>query len=251
MYIRFLLSALLVFFAGAYAVPYVFGQAMQSSNYRIQDDSINVGGGFASSTSYVMENTVGEVGTGLSSSTNYVMNAGYQQMHDFYLALSGVSNVTLSPSLGGLTGGTSNGATSFTATTDSYAGYQVTIAASTSPAMQSGSATIADYAPGGGIPDFTFSVAANQSRFAFSPEGVDIPVRYQDNGVSCNAAGGDTTLSCWDGLSTAPLLIASRTSANHPSGTETELKFRVGIGASSAQREGVYSATTTVTLLSL
>lgn len=251
MYIRFSLLTLLVFFSGAYAAPYVFGQVMQSSSYRIQDDSINVGGGFASSTRYHMEDTAGEVGTGFSSSTNYIMNAGYQQMHDFYLALSSISNVTLSPSLGGLTGGTSNGSTAFVATTDSYAGYQVTIAASTSPAMQSGTATIPDYTPSGGIPDFSFSVAASQSRFAFSPEGADIPVRYQDNGVSCNAAGGDTALSCWDGLSTSPLVIASRASANHPAGTETQLKFRVGIGASSAQDEGVYSATTTVTLLPL
>lgn len=43
-------------------------QVMQSTNYQIQSDSINIGGGFSSSSNYAVESTVGEVGTGKSDS---------------------------------------------------------------------------------------------------------------------------------------------------------------------------------------
>ena len=55
-------------------------QVMQSTNYQIQSDSINFGGGFSSSTNYALESTAGELATGESSSTNYSLKAGYQQM---------------------------------------------------------------------------------------------------------------------------------------------------------------------------
>lgn len=226
-------------------------QAMQSASYRIQDDSINIGGGYSSSTSYRMQDTVGEVGTGDSSSTNYAVHAGYQQMQESYLALSGATNVTLSPSIGGITGGTSDGSTVLTATTDDYAGYQMTITASTSPAMQSGANTISDYSPSGAAPDFSFSTGAGQARFGFSPEGADIASRYKDNGAACNTGSSDASLSCWDGVSTTPITIATRSSANHPNGTATTIRFRVGIGGSVSQAPGTYTATTTVTLVAL
>ena len=53
---------------------------MESTNYKLQADSVNIGGGRSSSTNYTLEDTAGEVGTGTSSSTNYQNNAGYQQM---------------------------------------------------------------------------------------------------------------------------------------------------------------------------
>ena len=235
----------------SYNAQSVLAQVMQSSSYRIQEDSINVGGGFSSSTNYRMEDTVGEVGTGFSSSTNYTQSAGYQGMNDFYLALSGAADVVLSPSLGGITGGESNGSTTLTATTDSYAGYQMTITASTSPAMVSGANFIPDYAPAGANPDFSFATVAAQSRFGFSPEGSDIVSRYKDNGSVCNTGSGDTSFSCWDGLSSSTKIIASRASSNHPLGTPTRLRFRVGMGSGAGQAEGEYVATTTVTLLPL
>ncbi len=230
----------------------VSAQVMQSTSYRIQDDSINVGGGFATSASYRLEDTAGEVGTGEGTSTSYTLRAGYQQMHEApYLALSSAADVTMSPSLGGVTGGESNGSTVLTATTDSYAGYQMTITASTSPAMQSLSDAISDYVPVGAVPDFTFTTDAGEAHLAFSPEGTDIASRYKDDGGACNIGSGDTTLRCWEGLSTTPMVIASRSSANHPSGTATTIRFKVGLSPTAAQPNGIYTATTTVTLISL
>ena len=224
---------------------------MQSTNYRLQSDSINIGGARGTSSSYALEGTVGEVGTGLSSSTSYNLSAGYQQTLVNYLAMTGPQNVVMSPTLGGVTGGTANGSTTVIVTTDDPAGYQLTITASTSPAMKSGANSIADYVPGGAAPDFTFGIAPNTGTFGFSPEGTDIAQRYKDNGSACNTGSTDTSLACWDGLSTTARVIASKTSGNHPNGTQTTIRFRTGLGTNSGIPNGDYYATTTLTAVAL
>lgn len=224
---------------------------MQSTNYRIQSDSINIGGARGTSSAYTLEGTAGEVGSGVSSSTSYTLSAGYQQTLVNYLAMTVPQNVIMSPSLGGVTGGTANGSTTVIVTTDDPAGYQLTIVASTSPAMKNGANSIADYAPGGADPDLAFGIVANTGKFGFSPEGTDIAQRYKDNGSICNAGSTDTSLSCWDGLSTTARVIASKTSGNHPNGTQTTLRFRTGLGANSGIANGLYTATTTLTAIAL
>ena len=229
------------------------GQAMSSPNYMMQSQSLNFGGGAASSTSYQSQSTLGEVATGISSSTNYTMSAGFQQMQAVALIVSPASNVTMSPSIGGVSGGTSNGATSFTVTTDDSAGYAAVIQASSSPAMQltTGAYSFPDYVPAGGNPDFGFIAPAAASEFGFSPKGTDIVQRYEDNGSACNSGTGQTAGACWDGLSTSPITIDSRTSSNQPSGTVTTVNFRAASGSSHIQVDGTYVATTTVTITAL
>jgi hypothetical protein len=226
-------------------------QVMQSTNYKIQSDSINVGGGFSSSSNYVSQSTFGEIATGYSSSTNYGLRAGYQQMQEVYIAISNAPNVVLSPSISGITGGTSNGSTTVTVTTDSSAGYSLTIFASTNPAMQKGSDVIADYIPAGAPPDFTFITGSTQALLGFTPEGINVVQRFKDNGSVCNAGSANVTLACWDRLSTTPQSIAEGSSSNHPQGAATTLRFRVGIGSAVVQPEGIYTATTTLTALAL
>jgi hypothetical protein len=228
-----------------------YGQAMSSSNYKLQSDSVNFGGVRSGSASFIEEDTLGEVATGLSSSTNYVMKAGYQQMQETVIAVVPASNVSMTPSIAGVTGGTSNGSTTFRVITDNPAGYTATIVASSSPALVSSFDSFADYVPSGANPDFTFSIAATKSAFAFSPEGTDIVQRFKDNGSACNVGSGDVTLSCWDGLSTSPITIDTRNSANHPTGIVTTLNFRAASGSNHIQVDGVYTATTTVTVLPL
>lgn len=225
-------------------------QVMQSNNYQIQSDSINFGGGLSSSSNYVLESTAGEVGTGVGSSSNYALKAGYQQMQEVYIALSASSDIALSPSIPGISGGTSNGSTTVTVTTDSPSGYALTIAASQSPAMQKGSDTIADYVPAGD-PDFTFTTDATDAHFGYSPEGSDVVQRFKDDGASCNTGSLETSGACWDGLATTEETIASHTGSNHPDGSTTTVRFRVGVGGSVVQAPGVYIATTTLTALPL
>jgi hypothetical protein len=240
-----LLLVVLVSFEG------VFATSMTSSNYSIQIDSVNFGGGFGSSTNYVGESTFGEVATGPSSSTSYTINAGYQQMDATYLAISTVSDVTLSPSISASGGGTANGSTSVTVTTDNPTGYELYIKATSSPALVSGANFFSDYVPAGANPDFSFTVGAATSEFGFTPEGSDVVQKYLDNGSVCNTGLTDTTDSCWNGLSTSNELIATKTSDNYPSGSATTLKFRAESGASNTQGAGSYTATTTVTAVAI
>jgi hypothetical protein len=231
----------------------VDGQVMQSSNYQIEFDSVNVAGGRATSTTFTLEDTVGEIGTGPSDSASYELRAGYQQMNETYIALAPPSNVTLTPSIGGITGGSASGTTAFTVTTDSLAGYEVTIEASSTPAMNhvSTSTSIDDYSPQGLVPDYDFTVAATSSEFGFTPGGDDIATRFENSGTSCGGGGSDDPDRCWDGLSETPAIIAQRTSSNHPAGTETTLTFQAEVGANANVLAGTYVATTTITVLAL
>lgn len=227
-------------------------QVMQSNSYRIQSDSINFGGGLSTSTNYRLESTAGEVATGEGTSTSYSLKAGYQQMQEVYIAISSSLDVTLSPAIPGVTGGTANGSTTVTVTTDSPSGYALTITASDAPAMQKGADSIADYVPAGAAPDYSFSTGAADAHFGYSPEGVDVVQRFLDNGSdTCNTGSTDTALACWDGLSTTEETIASNAGANHPDGATTTVRFRVGVGGSVVQPQGTYVATTTLTAFSL
>ena len=226
-------------------------QVMTSSHYQIESDSVNVGGGYSSSSNYIQQSTVGEAATGLSSSTNYTMHAGYQQMQETYLALGGGGAVTLTPTIPGVTGGTASGTTEVHVTTDNLAGYQLTIAASQSPAMQDGGHVIQDYTPTGATPDYSFITGTTDHHLGFSPQGNDVVQRYLNNGSLCDTGSQSTAGTCWDGLSTSPTVIAQSTSANNPQGATTTIHFEVGIGSLVNQAPGTYVATTTITAFTL
>lgn len=227
-----------------------FAQVRTSTNYQLQSDSINVGGGLSSSTSYVQESTVGEIATGPSNSTSYALRAGYQQMQEVFISLASTGDVVMAPALPGITGGTSNGSTTFTVITDSPSGYQLTIEAENSPAMQSGANTIADY-DAGAEPDFSFIIGGTDAHLGYSPDGVDVVSTFLDDGGTCAIGSLNTSLACWDGLDTAATAIAEGSSSNHPTGATTTVNFRVGIGSSAEVVSGVYTATSTVTALPL
>lgn len=226
-------------------------EVMQSGNYQIQSDSINIGGGRSTSTNYTQESTVGEIATGNSTSSNFSLRAGYQQMQEVYIALTGATTTYLSPAIGGISGGTSNGSTTLTVITDSPSGYSLSVAATLSPAMQNGANTLADYSTVGADPDYTFVTDPGEAHFGYTPEGVDVAARFLDNGAACNTGSGNTSLSCWDGLSTSEEVVSEGVGANHPLGATTTINFRVGVGANALPTAGLYFATTTVTAVTL
>lgn len=246
-----LTRALVLTLVMLYLLMVADAQVRSSTNYQIQSDSINVGGGFSSSTSYTQESTFGEVATGPSDSTSFSLRAGYQQMQEIYISLSTTGDVTMSPALPGLSGGTANGSSTVTVITDNVAGYQLTLTAEGEPAMQSGVGTIADY-DAGAEPDFSFLIGSSDAHFGFSPQGVDVVPAFLDDGASiCGTGSSNTALACWDGLATTSTVVAEGTDSNHPSGATTTINFRVGIGGNAAVTAGVYTATTTVTALPL
>lgn len=248
------LSLFAVIFAVAVAsLNLANADTMSSSNYKIESDSLNFGGGRSTSASYTTEDTLGEITTGMSSSTNYTMLAGYQQMQAVAISVTPAGNVTMSPAIGGVTGGTANGSTNFSVITDDMAGYSATIVASTSPALRSATSTFADYVPTSGpIPDYTYTNLPANSSFGFTTEGADIDTRYKYTGSTCNSTGGTSSPgSCWDGLSTTPRTFVRRNSANQPGGTVSTILFRAVSGSNHIQMSGTYTATTTVTIIPL
>lgn len=226
-------------------------QVMSSNNYAISADSLNSGGGYSSSTNYQSESTVGEIATGRSASAAYELRAGYQQMLEVYIALTGASAVSMSPNIPGVTGGTANGSTTVMVTTDSLSGYTLSIKAEASPAMRNGAFTIADYTPSGANPDFAFSTLAADAHLGYSPKGVNVVQRFRDQAGACNSGSGLTAGACWDGLSTSDEVIATSAGSNHPAGATTTINFRVGVGSAVVQPAGTYMATTTITALAL
>jgi len=244
------LAAYLIFFLlifGAYSAADAY--VASSTNYRIQSDSINVGGILSTSTNYRIEDTAGEAGTGLATGTTYKLFGGYQEMHEIYISISSPSDVSMSPSI---TGGdrTSNGSVSWLVTTDSESGYTFAIKAGSAPALSSSASSFSDYSPQSGNPDFTWSVTGNNSEFGFTPSGSHITSTYKDDGSSCGGGSQDTSSACWDGFSTSNKTIASLSSGNHPNGTATTISLRAEIGPASSQPVGSYSASITATALS-
>lgn len=225
-------------------------QVMSGGTYRIQSDSINFGGGYSSSTNFQSESTFGEVGTGDSDSETFALRAGFQQMQEVFISLTGAAAVGLTPSIGGVTGGDANGSTTVTVVTDSPGGYALTISYATAPAMQSGANTIDDYVPVS-TADFSFIYGSEDALFGFSPTGEDVVVAFQDSGGSCGVAGASTPETCWTGATSSPVTLAQGTGSNHPSGATTTIHFRVGVGSAALPAPGTYIATTTVTAIPL
>jgi hypothetical protein len=225
----------------------VLAYVMSSPNYRIQSDSLNVGGSGQDSANYKMTDTIGEIATGESASASFKLKAGYQQMQETVISLSSPTDVTMAPNIGGVTGGTGNGQAVWTTITDNPAGYILEVKASTSPALKSGSYSFADYTPAGSDPDYSWSINIADSEFGFTPEGDDIVQKFKDDTSDCNVGSSDTSDKCWYNFSTSDETIAQSFSANHPSGTATTVKFKAESGSSHLQPEGTYQATVTVT----
>lgn len=230
----------------------VFSAVMSSSNYQIESDSVNGGGLSSESDNYGVQDTIGETGSGRSSSATYNLNAGFQQIADVSISITSPSDVTME-AVSGFSGGISNGSTTWRVTTDNSTGYSLTVRAADSPAMlgQLNGSFIANYVPSTADPDFDFTLGASESLFGYTPEGDHVVQRFLDAGGVCNSGSGTTADACWDGFSTSNVQVAGSTLANVPSGTETTIKYRVGIGASRFQDSGIYEATIIVTATTL
>lgn len=165
------------------------------------------------------------------------------------------NDVTMTPTLGGLTGGTSNGTTTVVVLTNDTSGYTMTIKASSSPAMQDDTSTdsIFDYTPAAaGVPDYAYSVPSGYE-FGYTVSASttsDLAQKFKDDGAStCNTGSSDTSgsASCWYGLSTTATSTIFRSTATAASGSTSSIAFKLTINAGSSLTEGTYKATTTLT----
>jgi hypothetical protein len=164
------------------------------------------------------------------------------------------SNVTMSPSLGGLTGGTANGGTQVVVTTNSLTGYTVTLQASSSLGMI-GNASSTNFIPAmaaSNTPSFSFTAPTNSAAFGYTVEASttgDLSSTFKDNGSICGTGSADAANSCWLNASTTAVTIINRSLQTPSSGGTTTLKFRVIINSNPNPviPNDVYVATTTLT----
>jgi len=88
-------------FAAFFVTPFALAEYMTSTNYKVQSDSLNLGGMNSNSSNYIAQDTLGEVGTGEDLfSTNYKSCVGFQ-------CFAGMPSLTFSIGAGYTTPGVS------------------------------------------------------------------------------------------------------------------------------------------------
>ncbi|MES2314373.1 MAG: hypothetical protein V4524_00335 [Patescibacteria group bacterium] len=173
------------------------------------------------------------------------------------------ANVTMSPSLGGITGGTSNGQTQVVVTTNNSTGYNMTLTASSSVGMignASSSNSIPAYTPTVNlVPDYSFTTPSNAARFGYSVAAsstADNVTLFKNNGsnacntgASTNSATSNVTINCWLNASTTAITIINRSLQTPASGATSTVYFRVNITSNPSPviPNDTYVATSTLT----
>ncbi len=171
------------------------------------------------------------------------------------------TNVVASGTINGLTGGTANGTSTVVVKTNSFGGYNMTIAFTNNgtPNAMLGdvfaSQSIHDYPAAGGIPTYNFSTASSAAVFAYTvgaTDNTDIAQAFLDDGGSnCNElAGSYTADKCWMEPQTSSYQIIDRTSAA-PTGATSTIAFRIHVpnNPSPGLVADTYTATATLTAL--
>jgi hypothetical protein len=170
-----------------------------------------------------------------------------------------LNNVTMTPSILGISGGTAYGTSTFAIRTNNTTGYNMTIAFATGTALQGDgvSSDISNYNPASaGTPDYAFASEV-YGQFAYTVNGVtapgDIDSDFKDDGgTTCGGANTGTTQgTCWynQADATSPYMIINRLTATAAGGATSTVVFRVGVPSSPSPAlvEGFYTATATLT----
>lgn len=165
------------------------------------------------------------------------------------------SDVTMSPSIPGLSGGTANGQTDVRVVTNNPNGYTMSVAFSDAVAMQGDvhGGEILNYTETTpGTRDFDFTIAANTGEFGFTVEGeaaADLHPSFLDDGATCGVGALDSADQCWASPSTTAQTVVNRTSFTDANGASTTVKYRVQLApnADPLIPADSYTATTTLT----
>jgi len=156
-------------------------------------------------------------------------------------------------SIGGLTGGTTNGVTQVAVTTNNLTGYNMTIQASSTVGMignASSTNNIPVYASTT-LPDYNFNVPVNKAYFGYTVNAstsADVVQAFKYSGTTCNTGSTVDSAHCWTAATTS-FQIINRSLPTPSTGATTTLNFRVIINSNPNPviPNDTYVATTTLT----
>lgn len=181
-----------------------------------------------------------------------------QSITDEISFLVTAANVTMSPSIGGLTGGYATGTTYFVVRSNSTTGYYVDLGFASTTAMLRtiGSGYINDYSQAGAAPDYAYSLNTVSAEFGYTVSAsttADLDPSFKDDGANCNTGSGDTLNKCWAGpvATSSPERIINRSTPTALGGATTTIKFKVTVPSNPSPTipEGSYVATATLTAI--
>lgn len=180
-----------------------------------------------------------------------------QQITDEISFLVTASDVSMVGAIMGLTGGSATGTTLAVVRTNDSQGYNMTLAFSSSTAMNQNGGTgyINNYTPATStLPDFTWvdNASGQAAEFGYTvmaSTSSDVDQSFLNNGSLCNTGSSSTLNRCWLNPSTTPETIINRTTPTGNGGATTTLIFHVSVpnAPSPVLPSGTYTATGTLT----
>ena len=227
----------------------ILAYVMSSGNYKIQsDNSLTPTSGLGTSTNYIFRDTMGQVSSGISSSNSYQIKAGFQQMQEVSLSVSAPGDINLAPDIPGISGGSATADSYWSVQTDSSAGFDMKINASTLPALKlppDGTYYFDDYSA---TPTYNWSVGSNSAKFGFAvipATAVAVSSTLKDNGSACGL--GNSVGNCWAGFNgTTPIVIIHRQSRTNSSGENELITFKAQ--SNKFLKSGDYTSLITITV---
>lgn len=251
---RIILIVVFTLIANAFFAQRLLAYVMSSSNYQIRSDSLTIGGGGGSSANYNTRTIVGELSSGWSEGASYKMRAGYQEMLETYISVSSPGVLAMSPDMPGISGGTSDVSGTFTVIADSYAGFSMSLAASTAHTMIKDDDPTYYFTNYQATPTYTWTVYSGNSMFGFTIEpetSADTTTAFRDDGSNtCGTGSYNGTGTCWAGFDgTDAVSVINRSTRTDIDGENEVIKFRAQ-SYDNPLASGTYSATITATVSS-
>ncbi len=204
------------------------------------------------------------IGSGILFEPEYLIGATatdqvvITQVVSTAISITDCSNFSMNPAtLSGVGDGTiASGSCTWTVKTSNSGGFNMTLVASSDPALCVDPPTCAtsftDYTEtANGTPDYSFSVASTDAEFGYTVEpetAADTVQKFLDNGSSaCGTGATNGTNTCFMDFSTTAFTVINRTSATDSTGEAEVMKVWDQIGTSKVQTNGTYTATITAT----
>jgi len=186
---------------------------MNSSNYKIESDSLNVGGSNQTSTNYRMRDSIGDIASALMTTDNYKMSGGYQAMlGDLPVLIFSISDTTADLGLITISAAKTD-STGFTVATNADDGYAVTFSGTTLTSNSSSADIDALTTPTGSSPgdeQFGINLVANTSPLvgANPSEGSGQAASGYNTTNQFKYVSGNTIASCSSFSSTTTFTIS-------------------------------------------